>query len=291
MPANPALPPAESYRDLRFRPSAPADVAVLIPAYQPSGALERLIARLDQAGVPVVLVVDDGSSPAYLPLFERLALHPRVHLLRHARNQGKGSALKTGVRYFLSHLSHFKGLVTAGADGQHAADDVLRLAATLHRSPRLAILGTRTIRLTGNPGSGRAVPLGSILRNCLTAALFRAVTRVPLTDTQTGLRALPATLLPRLLDLPGSRYEFEMAVLLYIARTLHPLAEQPIRIPTGSGAGNPVSHFRPLADSLRVLRVFLSRPTPLALAPAYSSSIESARALDLASSARTLRAK
>jgi len=259
----PARHPAQLQPDKQRGRHAPRDVAVLIPAYQPTAALEELVDRLVYAGVPAILLVDDGSSGDHRPIFERLALQPQVHLLRHARNQGKGAALKTGIRYFLDHLAHWKGLVTAGADGQHAAADVVRLARALHQSPRRAVLGARSFRLT--PRSGPGFSLGSVLGNRLTAALFSAITRTPVSDAHSGLRALPATLLPRLLNLPGSGPEYEMSALLYIARTLHPLAEQPIR--TLHPIANPALQFRPLADSLRVLRALLSRPAYAPLAP------------------------
>jgi len=261
-PAKSARHPAPQLQpDKQRSRHAPRDVAVLIPAYQPTVALEELVDGLVYAGVPAILLVDDGSSSAHRSLFDRLALEPQVHLLRHAGNQGKGAALKTGIRYFLDHLAHWKGLVTAGADGQHAAADVVRLARALHQSPRRAVLGARSFRLAPHPG----LSLASVLGNRLAAALFSAVTRISLSDAQSGLRALPATLLPRLLDLPGSGHEYEMSALLYIARTLHPLAEQPIR--TLGRVGTPESHFRPLADWLRLLRALLSRPAYAPLEP------------------------
>jgi glycosyltransferase involved in cell wall biosynthesis len=66
-------------------------------ACRPSG---DLTAR----GFGAILVVNDGSDEKFLGLFEKLALFPRVHVLRQAVNLGKGRALKTGINYFLSEL-------------------------------------------------------------------------------------------------------------------------------------------------------------------------------------------
>ncbi len=269
--------PSRSAFDLdseaRLTPAAPRDVAVLIPAFGPAESLIDLVDRLSDGGVPAILVVDDGSSEQCHPLFELLASNPRVHLLRHAENQGKGSALKTGVRYYLGHLAHLKGLVTADSDGQHAADDVIRMARALHRSPQLVIVGARNFDLPLYPGPPLDLPpLRSLVGNRAISALFRWITGVPLADAQCGLRALPTALLPALLKLPGRRYEFEMSVLLWVAQTHHPLAEQPIR--TLYNQNNAVSHFRPVRDSIRVLRALcapgplLTLPTPTLAQPA-----------------------
>jgi glycosyltransferase involved in cell wall biosynthesis len=258
--------------------NAPRDVAVLIPAYQPADVLEQLITRLIGYGVPAVLLVDDGTCVAHRAIFDRLALQPRVHLLRHAENQGKGSALKTGIRYFLEHLHHYKGLVTAHGGGQHAAEDVIRVARALNKSPRLAIMGARSFGIALAPLSVRGVPLRKLLGNRLTAALFRSITEIPLTDVLTGLRALPTALLTELLELPGKRYEFEMCMLLHIARTRHPLAEQPIG--TYYHPANVKSNFRTVTDSLRVLRALFDERA-YASKPMFLVSAETAADPDL----------
>ena len=270
---------AESQSSSRPCRNAPRDVAVLIPAYQPAAALELLITRLIGYGVPAILLVDDGSSAAHQPIFDRLALQPRVHLLRHAGNQGKGTALKTGIQYFLEHLHHYRGLVTADVGGQHSAEDVIRVARALNKSPRLAIMGARNFGIALAPRSIHEAPLRKVLGNRLTAALFRSITGIHLTDVQTGLRALPTALLPELLELPGRRYEFEMSMLLHIARTRHPLAEQPIGM--HSHPANTASNFRPITDSVRVLRALFDGRTYAASKPAFMPHLESAANLDV----------
>lgn len=250
----------------------PRDIAVLIPAYKPSEGAIDVVDRLSDAGVSTIILVDDGSPDRFQSLFDLLAQNPRVHLLRHPRNLGRGAALKTGMRYFLEHLSHYKGLVTADADGQHAPDDIIRIARALHRSPRLTIVGARTFTFPLWP---EHPPLRSVFANRVTSALFRWTTHVPLTDTQSGLRALPAGILPSLLELPGSRYEFEMLVLIHLARTRQPLAEQPIR--TLYDPANPTSNFRPLRDSLRVLGALFSRALPSSLCDSTHESEGAAR--------------
>ena len=73
-------------------PTAPV---VVIPAYQPTerlvGIVEQLLADPEQ----VVILVDDGSSESLKRVFAAVADKPRLHILRHAVNLGKGQALKT----------------------------------------------------------------------------------------------------------------------------------------------------------------------------------------------------
>ena len=125
-------------------PRAEARPLVLIPAYKPEGALRVLVEQLcSRPEIAGVVVVDDGDGPEFRAIFDAVALLPRVHRLAHVVNLGKGSALKTGLNYVGCEFPGSVGVVTADADGQHAAEDILRVAKALMESPRSLILGVR----------------------------------------------------------------------------------------------------------------------------------------------------
>ena len=213
---------------------------VLIPSYEPDHRLTGLVEALVEADPALrVLVVDDGSGPAYAAVFAAAdALGATV--LAHAGNRGKGAALRTGFTHAAATWPG-EDVVCADSDGQHGVIDVLRVAARV-RDGGTAVLGAR--RFSGT------VPLRSRVGNALTRVLFRMATGRALQDTQTGLRGYPAALLPWLLTVTGDRFEYELAVLLQGARRGLPVAEVPIA--TIYLEGNASSHFRPVTDSLRV---------------------------------------
>jgi hypothetical protein len=72
----------------------------------------------------------------------------------------------------------------------------------------------------------------------------------PVRDTQTGLRAYPASLLDWLDSVPGERFEYEMNVLLHAARAGHPIEQ--LAIMTTYVDDNSGSHFSSVTDSARV---------------------------------------
>ncbi len=222
-------------------------IAVLIPAHQPTNDLLPLVHALTAAEFGAIIIVDDGSRAEFRPLFATLAAIGRVTLLRHAVNLGKGRALKTGINHFLSEMPDATGLVTADADGQHAADDIVRVAEALHHSPDRLVLGARTF----SPD----VPLRSRVGNEATRKIFGFVTGRKLMDTQTGLRAFPTAMLPGLIALDGERYEYEMTVLAHVCRG--PLAPIEVPIRTIYIEGNRSSHFDPIRDSMRIYFVLL----------------------------------
>ena len=221
-------------------------VIVLIPAYEPGEALvelcRALVARPEVSGV---LVIDDGSGTAYAEVFARAEREGAV-VRRYLPNRGKGHALKVGFR---EAQERFPGhvVVCADSDGQHAVDDIVRVAGEVS-APDEMVLGGR--RFTGE------VPARSRIGNTVTAWLFRVVTGIRVRDTQTGLRAYPAAMLPWLRGVAGERFEYELSLLLEADAAGFRMREVPIE--TIYLHGNASSHFRPVRDSWRVYRPLLA---------------------------------
>lgn len=74
-----------------------------------------------------------------------------------------------------------------------------------------------------------------------------------LSDTQTGLRAFSAEMLDFMLEIQGSRYEYEMGVLTACARQQVEIIEVPIQT-IYHDKENSCSHFRRVRDSIRIYR-------------------------------------
>lgn len=219
---------------------------MLIPAYQPGAALPALVEemRRRRPDLPVV-VVDDGSGSEHAPVFARVRA-AGAHLVTHPANRGKGAALRTG---FDLARRRYPGapVVSADADGQHAVDDVLAVADAVAATGELT-LGVRSFDAD--------VPARSRLGNGVTRRLFRLATGQDLVDTQTGLRGYPSHLLGWLTTISGDRYEYELSVLLRASQEGVPWRTVPIR--TIYADGNASSHFRPMADSVRIYRPLLA---------------------------------
>lgn len=222
-------------------------LCALVPAYKPDRALLDVVSSLsnDQRFLRI-FVVDDGSGESFASLFNAAEAIPRVSVLRHAVNLGKGAALKTGMNAILVGMPQCS-CVTVDADGQHTWPDISRVAEAATNNPHALVLGTRLF--DGD------VPLRSRIGNTLTRHVFRLVVGHYITDTQTGLRAIPAPLMRDLLALPSNRYEFEMDMLVLAAQKRVHIREETIQ--TIYLAGNATSHFNPFFDSVRIYFVLL----------------------------------
>ena len=162
-------------------------------------------------------------------------------------NMGKGQAIKTGLSFIQSQYPADCTVVTLDADGQHRVADAKKICKVAQNHPDTIVLGSRKLR--------ENVPLRSRFGNTVTRLVYRISTGQRIWDTQTGLRAFSAKLIPQLLTVPGNRYEYEMNVLLTCSRTGIPVLEE--EIDTIYIDNNASSHFDTVKDSWRVYKEIL----------------------------------
>lgn len=222
------------------------NVCAIIPTYDNGKTVRDVIERTVRH-VGHVIVVDDGSGDDTRRILDGMTLED-VTVVRHDRNKGKGAALKTGFRKALAE--GYTHAVTLDADGQHYPEDIPLFLAALEKHPESLMVGERDLQAENMPG-------GNSFANRFSNFWFRLQTGVSLHDTQTGFRLYPLHRLPLKWPL-SSRYEAELALLVYTAWQGTELLPVPIRV-YYPPAGERVSHFRPGKDFARIslLNVFL----------------------------------
>ncbi|WP_241773267.1 glycosyltransferase [Bacillus sp. LL01] len=122
-------------------------VTILIPAYNPDNKLMELVKNIVKEGFQQILVVNDGSKKECESIFNKLKNVKQCTVLEHEVNKGKGQALKTAFSYFLDRFPEDVGLITVDADGQHAVEDVKKVAKRLFECPKSLVLGVRDFQV------------------------------------------------------------------------------------------------------------------------------------------------
>ena len=222
-------------------------VVAVIPSLHPDEKLFPTVKGLLDAGFARVVLVDDGSGPDYAQTFGECAALPGVTLISYEVNKGKGAAMKTAFAHILENMPDCAGAITVDGDGQHLPEDCRACADRMLRDDKV-VLGVRDFSLPD-------VPKRSKSGNRLTSLVFRVFCGMKISDTQTGLRAFPADILPTLLKTKGDRYEFETQMLLDFKTYRIPFEEQTIK--TVYIDENQTSHFRVVKDSFRIYKMIL----------------------------------
>lgn len=210
----------------------------VIPVYNHETAVPAVVAALQAAGLPCVLV-DDASSPACSAVLTELALQEHIYLVRLAVNQGKGGAVMAGLRE-ASRLG-FTHALQVDADGQHDLSDVTTFIQASQHSPEALICGY--------PQYDASVPKGRLYARYLTHVwvwINSLSLRIP--DSMCGFRVYPLAPTLALLDSVklGKRMDFDPEILVRLAWRNQPMQWLATKVHYPQDG---LSHFRLFHDN------------------------------------------
>lgn len=194
-------------------------LSVIVPVLNEERTLRRIMDRL--LAVPVVhevIVVDDGSTDRTAAIageYAARAAGPKVALLRHERNRGKGAAIRTG-------LAAVTGEVVTIQDGDLEYDpaDFVPMLEHFARGARV-VYGSRL--LGGNAFSYKRFYYGGRALSLLSNLLYG----LQITDEPTCYKMFETDLMRRM-DLESDGFEFCPEVTAKAARLGAAIVEIPI---------------------------------------------------------------
>ena len=214
---------------------------VLIPAHNEEKTI-RSVVEGALAHVDHVLVINDGSTDGTVAALEGLP----VEIVDHADNRGKGWRLAEGLDHAIAQGAG--AVLTLDADGQHDPQDIPAFIAAGQKAPGCLVMGERTEDQASMP-KGRALSIG------FGDFFISWATERRLRDGQCGMRLYPADLWRkiRMPDVERTHFVFETAILLRAAEAGCDFAHVPIKARYQGFVQRP-SHFRPILDTLRIMR-------------------------------------
>ena len=224
-------------------------ISVVLPSLDPDEKLIAVVDGLLEYGFSDIILVNDGSKQENLHYFTDLAAqHPEIHLLHHEVNKGKGAALKNAFRWFLENRPDGYGVVTVDGDNQHHPADTRACCEHMLKTGH-TVLGCRDF-------NQEDVPARSSFGNKTTSLIFKIFVGMTISDTQTGLRAIPREVLKELVEVYGDRFEYETNMLL--AFKTKGIDFDEVKIRTVYIEENKSSHFRVIHDSWRIYKLILA---------------------------------
>ena len=220
--------------------------AIILPSLDPDYKFAGVVQGLAEAGFEHIVIVDDGSDRDHQHWFAQAEEYSACTVLHHGVNKGKGRALKTAFAYVQEHFPQLDGVITIDGDGQHLLKDIIACGERMLSEGDKVVLGCRDFDLPG-------VPPRSVAGNKTTSRMFRLIYGIKLSDTQTGLRAIPRAFLERFCRIEGERFEYETNMLLMMKRWGIAIVEQPIT--TVYDEEDYSSHYNAVKDSWRIFRI------------------------------------
>ena len=214
------------------------NVAALIPCYFEEKHIQE-VARRTRAQLDQVLVVDDGSTDAT----DAQARKAGVEVIRHAANQGKGAAIKTGL-HALGVRTSVEYVLILDGDGQHLPEEIPSFLAAANATGARLLVGNRM-------ADTRTMPFVRRLTNRFMSAQISRACSQPVPDTQCGFRMFHRKLVGPLSTLETSGYDFETEMLVVAARRGGKIEA----VPVSTVYGDEISKIHPVRDTLRFFRL------------------------------------
>ena len=235
------------------RTTPPTEVLVVLPTYNESQNIEKVVAGVRHLGHDV-LIVDDASPDGTADIADRLAAaDPGVRVLHRPRKLGLGSAYEDAFRIGLAEGSSL--FVEMDADGSHLAKDLDSIVDAARGCGGLAI-GSRYIR----GGEIDGWPAHRWLLSWAANIYCRMLLGLPTRDCTSGFRCHTRDLLQQVgLDSVVSQgYSFQIEMVHRTKRLGFPIIEVPIRFEDRVAGASKVSRGEVRRALWTVLRLSLS---------------------------------
>jgi len=193
-------------------------LGVIVPVFNESTTLAQVLDRvLVQPQVGQVVVVDDGSSDDTETIARQFAeQNPRVVVKRHASNQGKGAAVRTGLAAITMPIT-----IIQDADLEYDPLEYEVLIGPILEGRADVVYGVRGF------ASQTAYSYWFVIGNRLVTTVTNILFNCYIKDMETGFKAMRTDLMRRL-RLRGSRFGIEPDITARVLRLGYRIHEVPI---------------------------------------------------------------
>lgn len=175
-------------------------IVAVIPAYNEERTVGGIVRRAKRYADSVV-VVDDASKDKTAAAAKTAG----AVVVRHKKNAGLGSAIRTGLNYALKSKADI--VLTLDADGQHDPADIPKFLQKISDGYDF-VLGERALH---------AYPFRKKLGNFFLTHATNFVSGTDLRDTESGFRAFSRNALKKL-KLKAERYEIAVEIVFEVGR-------------------------------------------------------------------------
>ena len=208
-------------------------VSILMPAYQLESTIadnvDRVASVVADWEMPEIIIIDDGSTDDTRGFAEKGATDTGIaSVVGYETNRGKGGALKEGFSYATGHT-----IIFLDADLDLPPEQLPGFLDAFYASEVDAMVGAKRSAMV----PGRYPALRRIL-SLVFAGINRVLFRLPIRETQTGLKAFRREALENTLPvLETDRYAFDLELLVRIRKSGGTMAEHPVTLASGSSGG------------------------------------------------------
>jgi glycosyltransferase involved in cell wall biosynthesis len=192
-------------------------LSVLIPVHNEERTLSRVLERVEaRAEVSEIVVVDDGSTDRTPQILAARRFVRPTKVIRHERNRGKGSAIRTALAAAECQLA-----LIQDADLEYDPADYPVLLAPFERADVTVVYGTRSF------SAHSAYSFWFVVGNKLVTHSANVLFNCYLSDLETGYKVMPLATW-RSLGLRADGFDLEPEITAKLLSRGHRIFEVPI---------------------------------------------------------------
>jgi len=186
-------------------------LSVVMPVYNEVDTIGQVVNLvLAQQPVQQLVIVDDASADGTWEKLQAVAEgKPTIQLTRHAQNQGKGAALRTGFR-----LATAPFVIVQDADLEYDPAEYYRVLSPILAGRADVVFGSRFL---GGSQGHRVLYYWHSVGNRFLTTLSNMATNLNLTDMETCYKAFRREIIQKIV-IREDRFAFEPEITAKVAR-------------------------------------------------------------------------
>lgn len=186
-------------------------LTAVVPVYNEAATVVEVIrVVLAQRPIQELVVVDDCSKDGTWDQLQAIAKsEPRIKLIQHDVNQGKGAALRTGIAHATSPI-----VVIQDADLEYDPTEYYRLLNPILSGKADVVFGSRFL---GSPGGHRVLYFWHSVGNRFLTTCSNIATDLNLTDMETCYKTFRREIL-QTIRIQENRFGFEPEITAKVAK-------------------------------------------------------------------------
>ncbi len=195
-------------------------ISIIIPVYNEEKTIAKLLNKVISVKLnKQIILVNDGSIDKTKEIIEKIITDKsNIKLFNHKKNLGKGSAIRTGLKYISGDI-----VIIQDADLEYNPNDYLKLIEPIINHESDVVFGSRRLNKNNKQHSSWFFFFGGELLTFLTRLLYG----IKITDEATCYKVFKTDII-KSLDLKCKRFEFCPEVTAKLARKNILIKEVPI---------------------------------------------------------------